>query len=112
MPEWNFNTTFTERMKDSTSLTFEDFRQMLEWLKQTHEIRPIDILNLRIATQVDHTLFETREAIEKFDRSSSKLTSWLIGMTVVLVLLTGAITVDEVPQGLKPHAMSAAARHG
>lgn len=77
MTDWDVNTTFIERMKDASPLTFGDFREMLDWLKKTYEIRAIDMLQLRVAIQLDQTLGETRRAIERFDDSSRKLTCWL-----------------------------------
>ena len=92
MPEWDFNTTFIDRMKDAKPLAFEDFRDMLVWIKQTYNVKAADILNLRVAIQLDQALGETRQAIRDFDTSSRKLTRWLIGLTIVLVVLTGVIT--------------------
>ena len=69
-------------------MTFGDFREMLDWLKKTYEIRAIDMLQLRVAIQLDQTLGETRRAIERFDDSSRKLTRSLIRLTVILVILT------------------------
>ena len=43
------------------------------------------------------------EAVRKFKQSSSKLTKWLIGFTVVLVILTIAITFYTVVLSLKGH---------
>lgn len=37
------------------------------------------------------SLNEIRGTIEKFDKASRRLTRWLIGLTVVLIILTGAI---------------------
>ncbi|HEV2314201.1 MAG TPA: hypothetical protein VGR94_02765 [Candidatus Acidoferrales bacterium] len=91
MTNWDINTTFIERMKDARPLTFSDFREMLDWLKKTYEIRAIDMLQLRVAIQLDQTLGETRRAIERFDDSSRKLTRWLIRLTVILVILTVVI---------------------
>lgn len=88
MTDWDFNTTFIERMRDARPLTFEDFREMLPWLKQTYQIKAVEILDLRAAIQLDEALGETRRAIKSFDNSSRKLTRWLIWLTVVLVVLT------------------------
>lgn len=88
MTEWDFNTTFVDRMKDAKPLAFEDFRDMLVWIKKTYNINAADILNLRVAIQLDQALGETRQAIKDFDASSRKLTRWLIGLTVALVVLT------------------------
>jgi hypothetical protein len=83
-----FNTTFIDRMKDARPLAFEDFREMLVWIKQTYNIKAADILNLRVAIQLDQALGETRQAIRDFDTSSRRLTRWLIWLTVALVILT------------------------
>ena len=77
-------------------MTFGDFREMLDWLKKTYEIRAIDMLQLRVAIQLDQTLGETRRAIERFDDSSRKLTRWLIGLTVVLIILTIVIAAFTI----------------
>lgn len=42
-------------------------------------------------TSTRASLQEVRSTIEKFDQSSRRLTRWLIGLTVVLVVLTGVI---------------------
>ena len=96
MTDWDINTTFIERLKDARSLTFGDFREMLDWLKKTYEIRAIDMLQLRVAIQLDQTLTETRRAIERFDSSSRTLTRWLIGLTIVLVILTIVIAAFTI----------------
>ena len=91
MSDWDFNTTFTERMKNATPLTLEEFAGMLGWIKKTYNVSATIILQLRVAIQLDQALGETRRAIERFDDSSRRLTRWLIGLTVVLVILTGVI---------------------
>lgn len=96
MTDWDFNTTFIERIRDARPLTFEDFREMLPWLKQTYQIKAIEILDLRVAIQLDEALGETRRAVKSFDDSSRKLTRWLIGLTVVLIILTIVIAAFTI----------------
>lgn len=49
------------------------------------------------------SLQEVRATIETFDTASRRLTRWLIGLTVVLVVLTLAITVFTVLVWLRPN---------
>lgn len=101
MTEWDFNTTFVDRMKDAKPLAFEDFRDMLVWIKKTYNINASDILNLRVAIQLDQALGETRQVIKEFDASSRKLTRWLIGLTVALVVLTVVIAAFTIVMAFK-----------
>ncbi|HXT86794.1 MAG TPA: hypothetical protein VN745_07210 [Verrucomicrobiae bacterium] len=74
---------------------------MLVWIKQTYNIKAADILNLRVAIQLDQALGETRRAIRDFDTSSRKLTRWLIGLAVALVILTLVIAWFTILLALK-----------
>jgi hypothetical protein len=87
MADYDFNTTFAQRMLDAKPLSHSDFEQMYSWLVQTHEIRPADIVAIRLATQLDQSLSETRVAIERFDAASSKLGSKLNALTWALIFI-------------------------
>jgi uncharacterized membrane protein len=55
----------------------------MPWMRQISD-SGMRRLNAELALQ-------NLEATQQFERSSSKLTSWLVGLTVVLVVLTVAI---------------------
>ena len=46
---------------------------------------------------------EVRGTIERFDQASRRLTRWLIGLTIVLVVLTLAITIFTILLWSRPH---------
>ena len=68
---------------DNSRLTPQEVRDLMPWMRQISEAG-MRHMNAELALQ-------NLEAIQKFERSSSKLTGWLIGLTVVLVLLTGVL---------------------
>ncbi len=76
------------RLADPKPLTPEEIRDLFPWMNQILETG-IRRLNAQLALQ-------NLEAVRKFEQSSSKLTKWLIGFTVVLVILTIAITFYTV----------------
>lgn len=96
MTDYDFNATFAARMKDPAPLTFQDFREMYDWLIQTYQTRVPDILAVRLATQVDQSLLETRAAIREFDNASAKLGKKLNFLTWVLIGLTLIVTIFTI----------------
>ena len=68
---------------DSSKLTQEEVRDLMPWMRQISEAG-MRRLNAELALQ-------NLEATQQFERSSSKLTRWLVGLTVVLVALTVVI---------------------
>lgn len=46
---------------------------------------------VKIVLPVVEAISDTEKALVQFDESSRRLTRWLIGLTVVLVILTGVI---------------------
>ena len=91
MTDWDLNTTFTARMKDRKPLSFEDFVDMLEWIKKTYGATPLDIMKLRVAVQLDETLAASRKAFDKFESVSRLVSTVLIILTFALVVLTAAL---------------------
>jgi hypothetical protein len=61
-------------------LTAQEVRDLMEW---THQLSIA--AERRLSTEL---ALQNIEAVQKFDESSSKLTKWIIGMTVILVVLT------------------------
>jgi hypothetical protein len=102
MTDYDFNTTFAARMKDQAPFTFKDFCEMYDWLKDTYKVRAADVLTVRLATQVDQSLLETRAAIQRFDNASAKLGTKLNFLTWVLVGLTLVVAVFTVLLFFKP----------
>lgn len=73
------------RLLEQTPLTPQEVRDLLPWNQKIDEKgkRRLDI----------ELSLQNLEAIQKFEKSSSRLTGWLIAFTVVLVLLTVALVV-------------------
>lgn len=65
---------------DSAKLTQQEVRDLMVWMRQL-SAPGIQRLNVELSLQ-------SLEAIQRFERSSSRLTGWLIGLTGVLVALT------------------------
>ena len=70
-----------QRLKDPARLRPNEVRDLMEWMHQITE-SGIRRLNAELALQ-------NLEAIQESDRSSRRLTWWVIALTVVLVALTG-----------------------
>jgi hypothetical protein len=71
------------RLRDPAKLTTQEVRDLFPYMNQ------LSITGeRRLAAEL---ALQNLEAVQKFENSSSKLTHWLIGLTVVLLLLTTAI---------------------
>lgn len=68
------------RLSDPTPLTPQDIRELLPWMNQIGE-SGMRRLNAQLALQ-------SLEAVQKFEHSTGRLTKWLTGLTVLLVVLT------------------------
>jgi hypothetical protein len=71
------------RLRDSAKLTTQEVQDLFPYMNQ------LSIAGERRLTA--ELALQNLEAVQKFETSSSKLTQWLIGLTVVLLLLTGVI---------------------
>ena len=69
---------------DPSPLTAEEIRDLIPWMAP---IGPGGIRRLEA-----ELVLQTIQAVQKFGKSSSRLTRWLIVLTVVLVGLTAVIT--------------------
>lgn len=87
MTEWDFNKTFVPRMADPRDFTEAEICEMIPWLSQTPG-GIASVVNARLDFQQMKFLVETRGAIEKFERSSAKLTTRLLWLTWVLAALS------------------------
>lgn len=76
---------------DNTPLTEAEVRDFFPWMHQLGE-PDARVLYGQLALLTMQALHENRAAIERFEKSSSKWTGWLTGLTIVLVVLTLAIT--------------------
>lgn len=68
------------RLGDPTPLTPQEIRELLPWMNQIGE-SAMRRLNAQFALQ-------SLEAVQKFEHSTGRLTKWLTGLTVLLVVLT------------------------
>jgi hypothetical protein len=76
------------RLRDPAPLDSEEIHALFEWMNQITETG-MRRLNAHLA-------LKNLEAVEKFEKSSSTLTKWLIGFTAVLVILTVVIAIYTV----------------
>jgi len=76
-------------------LTPEEVRDLFPWMNQISETG-MRRLNSELSLQ-------NIEAVQKFEKSSSRLTWWLIGLTVVLVVLTVVTAAYTVVLARAPH---------
>jgi hypothetical protein len=65
-----------DRLANPTLLTSEEIRDLFPWMNQVGE------------TAMRRLVLQDLRALQNFERSSSKLTRWLIWLTAVLVVLT------------------------
>ncbi len=73
---------------DKSPLTGEEVRDLMPWM---------NLLGTGAVRRLQAELaLQTIQAVQSFDRSSRKLSSWMIAFTVVLILLTTAITYFTV----------------
>jgi hypothetical protein len=70
-------------LKDPAKLAPQEVRDLIPHMNQISETG-MRRLNAELALQ-------DLEAVQQFEKSSSRLTQWLIGLTVVLLILTGVI---------------------
>jgi len=77
-----------QRLVTESPLTEQEVRDLIPWMRQIGE-SGMRRLNSELALQ-------NLEAVQKFERSSSRLTWWLIGLTGALVLLTIVIACYTV----------------
>ena len=75
------------RLDGMRPLTDEERRDLYQWLDGAGD-QNRRILDLEMTRRLLDALNENRSAIQRFDESSRRLTRWLIGLTVVLVILT------------------------
>ncbi len=73
---------------DTTELTPEEVRELMPYMNTISEAG-MRRLNAELSLQC-------LEAVQQFEKSSSRLTWWLIGLTGVLVLLTVVIAAYTV----------------
>jgi len=71
------------RLQDPRKMSLDEIRSALRYFEN---FTPQRFSRLQ-ADLVEHTV----DAIRDFDHKSASLTRWLIGLTVALVLLTGAL---------------------
>jgi hypothetical protein len=81
---------------DATKLTAEEVRNLMQWMNQISEgaMRRLD----------SELALQNLEAVQRFEKSSSRLTLWLLGLTVVLTVLTVVIAFYTVVLARTPHA--------
>jgi len=75
------------RLANSAPLTPQETRDLIPWMNQISET------GMRRLTA--HSVLQSLEAAQKFDRLSSKLAKFLIGPTIVLAVLTIAILYNS-----------------
>jgi len=85
---FNSSRDVENRLANPAPLTSEEIRDLFPWMNQVSETG-MRRLNAQLALQ-------NIEAVRKFEQSSSKLTKWLVGFTVVLVFLTIVIACYTV----------------
>ncbi len=69
------------RLRTNTAkLTAQEVRDLMEW---THQLTIA--AERRLTAELS---LQNLEAVQKFERSSSNLTKWIVSLTAVLVLLT------------------------
>lgn len=71
------------RLLEEAPLTSQEVRDLIPWMNQISET------GMRRLTV--ELLLQNLQAIQQFERSSSKLTYWMIVLTAALVLLTVAL---------------------
>ncbi len=105
---FNSGSDVEARLRDPANLTSRELRDLMPWVHQ------ISIIGERRLT-VELALWNL-EAVQRFERSSNRLTKYLIWITVALVLLTVALaycgfvlaklaldgTESFIPPGLVP----------
>jgi len=93
---FNSSQEVENRMRtDTTKLTSVEVRNLIPWMNQISEVG-MRRLNSELALQ-------NLEAVQKFEKSSSRLTWWLVGLTVGLFILTVVITFYTVVLARTPH---------
>ena len=80
---FNSNAEVENRLLQETTLTPQEVRDLIPWMNQINE-RGMRRLNVELSIQ-------NLQAVQQFERSSSKLTYWMIGLTAALVVLTIAL---------------------
>ena len=83
------------RLDDKKSLSDDERRALYQWLTEAGD-QNRRILDLEMTRRLLGALNENRSAIQRFDESSRRLTRWLIGLTVVLVILTIVIAAFTI----------------
>jgi hypothetical protein len=73
----------TTRLANADQLTRQEIRDLIPWLGTITEAG-----NRRLNTEL---FLQNIEAVQRFESSSSKLTKWLLGLTIALVVLTGIL---------------------
>ena len=83
-------------IEDTSPLTAEEVRDLMPWM---------NVLGTGAVRRLETELaLQTIQAVESLNRSSRKPSSWIIVLTVVLVVLTSAITyftilLTRMPRG-------------
>lgn len=80
---FNSNSEMEARLKNPAKLSSREVRDLIPFMNQISETG-MRRLNVELSLQ-------NLEAVQKFEKSSSTLTWWLIGLTGALVLLTIAV---------------------
>lgn len=81
---FNSNAEMEARLRNNPDkLSPHEVRDLIPWM---HEISEVGMRRLNVELSLQNL-----QAVQQFERSSTKLTYWLIGLTVALVLLTTAL---------------------
>jgi hypothetical protein len=78
----------TTRLATADQLTPQEIRDLIPWIGTISEAG-----NRRLNTEL---FLQNIEAVQKFENSSSKLTKWLLALTIGLVVLTGVLSYFTV----------------
>ena len=68
---------------DNAKLTAQEVRDLMPWMNQISEVGM-----RRLGAELS---LQNLEAVQNFEKSSSRLTRWVIGLTAVLLVLTVVI---------------------
>ncbi|GEM_PF-3618445 len=88
MPFHSSQDVETRLKTNTTKLKPEEVRDLMQWMNNISEAG-MRRLNSELSLQ-------NLEAVQQFEKSSSRLTGWLIGLTAVLVVLTVVIAAYTV----------------
>jgi len=92
---FNSSEDMERRLKDPARLTSQEVRELMPVMNQISESGM-----RRLGAELS---LQNLEAVQKFEKSSSRLTRWLIGLTIVLVVLTLVISYFSFVLAGKAH---------